>query len=320
MISMMFLASYLSSRKYNDHMKELRLKDLYDGNFYHVCTEGLEQTNLMMDDEDYRVSWNYLAFAAWRTGVEIVAFVLMSNHIHELIACHDKSHAGKATKLYKQLIGQYLKSKYGLTRILRGSHDSIVRIDTIQYLMNCIAYIFRNPVSAKVCKKPEDYMWSSYASCFNDNAKRTITQKVSELGFTKKRSILRTGMDLTPCPFRIDENGMITLDSFVRNDIVEKAFWNSGKSFLFHLGCCNDAKMEYELVYQPMMNISDGEMHRMISIHVAERFYGRTISELSTSEKCSILKSLFFSHKTTIPQLSRIIGLPRELVRRILSQ
>lgn len=155
MICMMFLASYLSSRKNNDHMKELRLKDLYDGNFYHVCTEGLEQTTLM----------------------------------------------------------------------------------------NCIAYIFRNPVSAKVCKKPEDYKWSSYASCFNDNAKRTITQKVSELGFSKKRLILRTGMDLAPCPFRIDENGMITLDSFVRNDIVEKAFWNSGKSFLFH---CVSAHDEYQ--------------------------------------------------------------------------
>lgn len=317
---MKFRLPHLSLPENNGHMKELRLKDLHNGNLYHVCTEGLEQTTLMMDDEDYRVSWNYLALAAWRTGVEIVAFVLMSNHIHELITCQDKQQAEKAIKLYKQLLGQYLKSKYGLTRILHGSHYSIVCIDTIQYLMNCIAYIFRNPVSAKICKRPGDYMWSSYTSCFNDHSNRTIVRKVSELGFSKKRSMLRTAMDLTSCPYSIDDNGMITLDSFVRNDIVEKAFWNSGKSFLFHLGCCNDAKMEYELVYQPMMNISDGEMHRMISIHVAERFYGRTISELSTSEKCSILKSLFFSHKTTIPQLSRIIGLPRELVRRILSQ
>lgn len=304
----------------NGHMKELRLKDLHDGNLYHVCTEGLEQTTLMMDDEDYRVSWNYLALAAWRTGVEIVAFVLMSNHIHELITCQDKQQAKKAIKLYKQLLGQYLKSKYGLTRILHGSHDSIVCIDTIQYLMNCIAYIFRNPVSAKICKRPGDYMWSSYTSCFNDHSNRTIVRKVSELGFSKKRSMLRTAMDLTSCPYSIDDNGMITLDSFVRNDIVEKAFWNSGKSFLYHLGCCNDAKMEYELVYQPLMNVSDGEMHRMITRHVAERFRGRAISELSVSEKCSILKSLFFSHNTTIPQLSRIIGLPRELVRKILSQ
>lgn len=87
---MKFWLPHLSLPENNGHMKELRLKDLHDGNLYHVCTEGLEQTTLMMDDEDYRVSWNYLALAAWRTGVEIVAFVLMSNHIHELITCQDK--------------------------------------------------------------------------------------------------------------------------------------------------------------------------------------------------------------------------------------
>lgn len=78
--------------------------------------------------------------------------------------------------------------------------------------------------------------------------------------------------------------------------------------------------MEYELVYQPLMNITDGEMHEMIAKHVADRFRGKAISELTTSEKCSILKSLYFSYKTTIPQLSRIIGLPRELVKGILAR
>ena len=51
----------------NTSMKELRLKD----------------------DEDYRVAWNYLAFAAWRTNVEIITFALMANHIHELVACQE---------------------------------------------------------------------------------------------------------------------------------------------------------------------------------------------------------------------------------------
>ena len=31
----------------------------------------------------------YLAFAAWRTNVEIIAFALMANHIHELVACQE---------------------------------------------------------------------------------------------------------------------------------------------------------------------------------------------------------------------------------------
>lgn len=300
-------------------MKDLMLRDLYDGEFYHACTEGMEMVTLLRDEEDYRIAWNYLALTAWRAGVEIVAFVLMSNHIHALIACRERSQAAKAIRLYKQLLAQYLKSKYGLVRIMRGSDDSIVMIDTLQYLLNCIAYVFRNPVSAKVCKKPEEYLWSSYSACFKKDD-HTTGHKVSELGFTMKRALLRTALDLTSCPFRIDDRGMITLTSFVRNDIVERSFRNSGKAFLYHLGCCNDAKMEYELIYQPLMNVTDGDMYEMIARHVAVRFHGKAIPDLTTSEKCSILKSVFFSHKTTIPQLSRIMGLPRELVRKILAQ
>ena len=53
-------------------MQELSLRDLYDGDFYHICTEGLEQVTLMKDLEDFRVAWNYLAICAWRTGVFVV--------------------------------------------------------------------------------------------------------------------------------------------------------------------------------------------------------------------------------------------------------
>ena len=44
-------------------MYEINLRDLYDGNFYHVCTDGLEQVTLLKDDEDFKVAWNYLALS-----------------------------------------------------------------------------------------------------------------------------------------------------------------------------------------------------------------------------------------------------------------
>lgn len=34
-------------------MNEMNLKGLYDGNFYHVCTDGLEQVTLLKDEEDF---------------------------------------------------------------------------------------------------------------------------------------------------------------------------------------------------------------------------------------------------------------------------
>jgi hypothetical protein len=189
-------------------------------------------------------------------------------------------------------------------------------------LRNCIAYIFRNPVSARICSRPESYSWSSYSSCFRGTAegKSEIETPVSELGFTAKRRLLKTDMDLSNCPLEIDEVGMIVIDSFTRTDIVEKAYRRSGKSFLYFLGSCNDAKMEYELAWQPLIHISDQDMYNTVSKYVANRFRGKQLSDLTSAEKCSILKSVFFSNKTSIPQLSRIMGLPRTLIQRILSK
>ena len=301
-------------------MEDLTLKDLYASNFYHICTEGLEQVTLFRDEEDYRVGWNYLALSAWRTGVEVVAFVIMSNHIHEIVACSNISRAQKCIRLFKRLISSYLSQKYGLKKVMHGSDDSITQIDTIQYLRNCIVYIYRNPVSARICTRLESYMWSSYSLCFSGITKPHEARPVSELGYMEKRRLLRTGMDLKECPLTIDESEYITLKSFVRNDIVEMTFRHSGKSFMYHLGICNDARMEYELVYQPLMNLSDVDMQKQIEMCVTNRFQGKSIAELTISEKCSILKTVFFSSKTSIPQLSRIMGLPRELIRKILTQ
>lgn len=303
-------------------MQEMSLQDLYAGNFYHICTEGLEQVTLFREEEDYRVGWNYLAFSAWRTEVTVVAFVLMSNHIHELVACSSMMQARKCIRLFKRLLSSYLSQKYRLSKVMHGSDDSIIQIDTIQYLRNCIAYIFRNPVSARICSRPESYSWSSYSSCFRGTAegKSEIETPVSELGFTAKRRLLKTGMDLSDCPLAIDAKGYMTMKSFVRNGIAEKAFRYSGKSFMYHMGICNDARMEYELVYQPLIGLTDVDLRNQIEAFVSSRFNGKSIAELSVSEKCSILRPVFFSNRTSIPQLSRIMGLPRELIKKLLSQ
>lgn len=299
-------------------MEEMDLKDLHREKFYHVCTNGMEMMVLLKDEEDYKTAWNYIALSAWKTETEIIAFTIMSNHVHEILACRSAFHADKTIKLYKKMLSLYLRKKYGLTKTLHRTADCISLIDTVKYLKNCIAYILRNAVCSRVCAKPEDYKWASHACYFSGNGyKESIS--VSSMSFSQKRKLLKTGMDLRYCPLRIDENGLITLDSFVRNDIAERAYRNSGKSFLYYLGCCNDAKMEYELTCQPLMNVSDQDMHETVTKYVADRFQGKSISDLTSAEKCSILKSLYFNNKTSIPQMSRILGMPRHLIQRILS-
>lgn len=92
------------------HKKQKNLHYLfYDCSLYHVCTNGLEQITLLKDEEDYKTAWNYLALSAWRIGVQIGVFTIMSNHIHEIIACRDASQADKTIKLFKKMLSLYLQ-------------------------------------------------------------------------------------------------------------------------------------------------------------------------------------------------------------------
>ena len=67
-----------------------------------------------------------------------------------------------------EMLSLYLKNKYGLKKVLHRTDDCISLIDTATYMKNCIAYILRNAVCARICAKPEDYRWTSYACYFSE--------------------------------------------------------------------------------------------------------------------------------------------------------
>lgn len=299
-------------------MIEVKLEDLYDGNFYHVCTEGLESDVIMRDDEDFILAINYMALSAWKTEVFILAYCLMSNHVHVLIGARSRSQALKFIRHFKQIYSTYLYNKYGRNNALKGQKESIALISDIKYLRNCIAYILRNPVSAKICRKVDDYKWSSYGVYFTSDSLGAQSPITSLKGRARKK-ILKTRMNIDDCPYCINQDGNIAIESFVRSDWVHLAFSRSGKLFLYHLGCCNDALMEYELVNRPLVLSSDQDLLAAVDVVIAQRFKGKDIALLTTSEKTSMLKYLFFNYKSTIPQLSRVLGLPRDLVRKVLS-
>lgn len=300
-------------------MKNIELKDIVSGNCYHICTNGQETPTIIFDEEDFKVAWNYLALAGYKTGIEILAFIIMSNHVHILIIAKDRKTAIKYIRLFKRLYSTHLLHKYNMSNTLRGIEDSISLIDSITYFRNCTAYILRNALSARIVRRVEDYPWSSYPCYFNTNSSKGSI-KISELGECEKRNLLKTRDNLSTCNFLISKNGIIEADSFVRYDIIEKAFLNSGRFFLTSLGTCNDAKMEYEMTCKPLIRINDKELTKVIDTLVSHKFGGKKISELSHFEKSSIIKNIYFNNKTTIPQLSRILGLPKSLIAHILSR
>ena len=53
--------------------------------FYLVSTEHLEDGLWFLDESDFITGMNYVAIQAFLSGVSVVVFILMSNHLHFLI-------------------------------------------------------------------------------------------------------------------------------------------------------------------------------------------------------------------------------------------
>lgn len=300
-------------------MKDFELNELFKGNIYHVCTDGTNCPVIMKSDDDFKMALIYLSIAASRFSVQIAVYCLMSNHVHVLVFCETRKHAQDFIRHFKQLYSTYLSKTYSMHAAMKGVADSITLIDTLQYLRRCIAYILRNPISARVCKKLDEYPWSSYSCYFTSSDQELDGYSVASMSARLRRRMLRIDRSLEGCTLRIDSDGKPIPRSFVKSDFVERVFSNSGKSFLYYLGSCNDSEMEYDLTIRPQLSATDMDLATRGEEIATAYFMGKSVATLTTQEKCKIVKKLYYSTKTSIPQMSRVLGLPRNLVQKILS-
>jgi len=105
---------------------------------------------------------------------DLIAWVVMSNHIHVLIRQYHEAPLSKIVQSWKSYtakrIAPLMKRLKGEEHIVSNAKspykvwmpyywDRYIRNE--RHFQNAVAYIHRNPVKAGLCAKPEDWDWSS---------------------------------------------------------------------------------------------------------------------------------------------------------------
>lgn len=129
---------------------------------HHVTQRGVRSLTVFHNDEDRRRYINFLAEESGRFGVEILAWCLMTNHVHFIaIPYQEKSLArafGEAHRRYT-----WAKNlKDGVKGYLFQGRFGSVALDE-RHLLAATRYVELNPVRAGMVKSAEDYPWSSAA-------------------------------------------------------------------------------------------------------------------------------------------------------------
>ncbi len=140
-------------------MPRIKRKESRTG-IHHVFMRGVGQMDIFKDDDDRWGFMNSLDRAKCQGGFSVIAYCLMTNHIHLLV--REQEPLGDSIKRISVSYSRRFNKKYGRSGHLFQGRFGSEPVETGRYLARVVRYIHMNPVKAKIVFRPEDYRWSSY--------------------------------------------------------------------------------------------------------------------------------------------------------------
>ena len=128
----------------------------------HVVQRGNNRLNCFVSDSDFRAYIRCLGSAARDYGVEVHAYVLMSNHVHLLVTPSETLSVSRMMQQLGRGYVRYFNDTHRRTGTLWEGRFFSSLVECDEYLLACQRYIELNPVRANITRHPGEYAWSSY--------------------------------------------------------------------------------------------------------------------------------------------------------------
>ena len=279
---------------------------------YFISTDHLESRIWFRDDEDFKAGMNYVAVTVAVTGVTVIAFILMSNHVHFLLVCEDEEAARNFINHFKKLFSTYYRNKYGEGRLLRRNNidiqEVIVEDESVERV---IAYIVMNSVAAKVCAAANGYRWGSGACFFNDYKENG--SRIDSMSARSRINILRSKSEL-PDNWLLSSEGYVLPESYIPIKKVEDVYKSSSR-YNYFLNNSSKAKKRWGSEGPSFRDqiVKEGLRDLCISL-----FSKNGPEELSSEEKTEIAKQMSWRFNADSHQISRVSGFSYPEVTKML--
>lgn len=133
-----------------------------------------------MDDSDRRQFLVYVKEGVAMHGAALLAYCLMGNHYHLLIAVRDTP-LSDTMHLILTRYAQYFNNKYGRVGHLFQGRFHAEFCSTERVIARVVAYIHRNPVRAGMVAGPGEWAWSSHGEILSGSGPLVDFGRLMEL-------------------------------------------------------------------------------------------------------------------------------------------
>ena len=132
-----------------------------ESGIYHIMLRGINQQQIFEDDEDCEKFLQVIKDCKAISGFKLFAYCLMGNHIHLLLK-EEKEPLEQILRRIGARFVYWYNIKYQRVGHLFQDRFKSESVETDEYFLTVLRYIHQNPVKAGICKKVEEYKFSSY--------------------------------------------------------------------------------------------------------------------------------------------------------------
>lgn len=282
-----------------------------------LSTSHLEKMLWFLDDEDFKVAMNYIAIqAAKHPEVVVLAFVLMSNHVHFVLRGTRKDVIAFVNE-FKRCYSMYYRKKHGANEFLRGNSLDVQEVDNLaEALEKAIAYVIDNPVAANICAHPSQYEWGSGNLYFNSSVKSA--KRIGDMSRRESIRIFHSASTSIPGDWRIDEKGVILPANYVDVSLVERIFKTPARMNYF-IRNSSKAKNKFESG-NIITSFKDQTILNCVQDICRSLFQKPSFRELNDKEKTEFARQLRFRFNSDANQIARVCGLTYSDAARLLDE
>ena len=133
---------------------------IFPGLPHHVTQRGNGRAQTFFADEDYALYRELLRVHCAEARVDILAWVLMPNHVHLILVPSDADGIRRALSRVHRLYAGAIHARLRRTGHFWQGRFGCVAMDE-DHLLAALRYVAMNPVRAGLCERACDWRWSS---------------------------------------------------------------------------------------------------------------------------------------------------------------
>ena len=305
--------SYFGHTSFSQREQSCELSFNNGGPFWHLHTNGRKVEILFETTEDYRFIINIFAIVSYKTGVHILSYEVMDNHIHIILEGSDTK-CREFFDMVKTKLARYYKTRQRFVR-LEGFECQLVPIDSLKSLRYEIAYTHRNAYLANKSYTPYSYPWGTGHLYFNPLAEHNAAVKYKELKKNEKREIC-CGRELQLPEQFVVADGMILPQSFCAIRYGESMFRDANQYFSI-VSKNYEAYSEIARHLGDDIFLNDDEMFAALSIQCKKLYGDIQASMLPNKDKIEMAKRMRRDYNASDGQIQRMLRLDRTTVEQL---